>query len=105
MAEKSYIPPESVQNNARRGLEMRREYGRGGTAVGVARARDLANGKGISLNTIMRMRSFFARHEVDKKGQGFKSGTDGYPSAGKIAWMLWGGDSARNWANSITGKE
>lgn len=38
------VPPESVRNNARRGLEMRREHGRGGTEVGVARARDLARG-------------------------------------------------------------
>ena len=38
-------PTESMANNARRGLELRRKFGRGGTAVGVARARDLANRK------------------------------------------------------------
>ena len=31
-----------------RALEWRREYGRGGTAVGVARARDIVNGKSLS---------------------------------------------------------
>ena len=105
MPDKSYRPPEGVQNNARRGLELRREFGRGGTAVGVARARDLSNGKGISLDTIMRMRSYFARHAVDSKGQGWNAGDKDYPSAGKIAWLLWGGSSGRAWANSITGKE
>ncbi len=34
-------PTESMASNARRGLELRRKFGRGGTAVGVARARDL----------------------------------------------------------------
>jgi len=86
-------PTESMANNARRGLELRKEYGRGGTAVGVARARDLANRKDLSPETVLRMYSYFSRHEVDKKGRGWDAGTEGYPSAGRIAWLLWGGDS------------
>lgn len=86
-------PTESMANNARRGLELRKEYGRGGTAVGVARARDIANRKNLSPETVQRMYSYFSRHEVDKKGKGFNPGDDGYPSAGRIAWLLWGGDS------------
>ena len=35
------------------------------------------------------MYSYFSRHEVDKEGQGFYSGDEGYPSAGRIAWALW----------------
>jgi hypothetical protein len=58
-----------VQSNARRGLELRREFNRGGTEVGVARARSLSNGQSIPLETIRRMVSYFARHEVDKKGE------------------------------------
>jgi hypothetical protein len=46
------------------------------------------------------MVSFFARHEVDKQGQGYRPGTEGYPSAGRIAWALWGGDAGRTWAIS-----
>ena len=49
----------------------------------------------------MRTRSFFARHEVDKQGQGFNPGEDGYPSAGRIAWALWGGDAGKRWADNI----
>ena len=41
----SYKPTQGMVASAKRGLEMRREFGRGGTAVGVARARDIANGK------------------------------------------------------------
>jgi hypothetical protein len=46
------------------------------------------------------MNSYFARHEVDKKGEGW-----GVDSAGYIAWLLWGGDAGRSWARGITNKE
>jgi hypothetical protein len=46
------------------------------------------------------MHSFFSRHAVDKKGKGWKQGEEGYPSNGLIAWLLWGGDSGRSWAES-----
>lgn len=97
-------PPTGVREEAARGLEWREEYGRGGTAVGVARARDLKNGVAVSEDTIGRMVSYFARHEVDKQGQGWSPGEDGYPSAGRIAWALWGGDPGRSWANRIMEK-
>lgn len=96
-----FIPPAGVREEAALGLEWRREHGRGGTAVGVARARDLANGKQISPDTIRRMVSYFARHEVDKQGQGWRRGQDGYPSAGRIAWALWGGDPGFSWASKL----
>jgi ATP-dependent protease ClpP protease subunit len=44
------------------------------------------------------MHSYFSRHEVDKKGRGFSPGEEGYPSAGRIAWALWGGDPGQTWA-------
>jgi len=91
-----FVAPASVRANAKRGLELREKYGRGGTAVGVARARDLMNGAALSLSTIKRMNSFFARHEVDKKGEGW-----GKDSAGYIAWLLWGGDAGWSWARGI----
>ena len=92
-------PTSGMISEAKRGLELRREFGRGGTAVGVARARDISNGKNLSLSTIKRMYSFFSRHEKSTKGgQGYKVGDDGYPSAGKIAWLLWGGDAGFTWS-------
>lgn len=89
-----------MAEEARRGLEWRREYNRGGTEVGVARARDISNRTNLSRETIGRMVSYFARHEVDKQGEGFSPGEDGYPSAGRIAWALWGGDAGASWARS-----
>jgi hypothetical protein len=91
-------PTESMASNARRGLELRRKFGRGGTAVGVARARDLANRKELSPDTVLRMYSFFSRHEVDKQGKDWNNSER--PSNGKIAWLLWGGDSGYSWAKS-----
>jgi hypothetical protein len=91
-----FVPPPTVRSNAKRGLELREKHGRGGTAVGVARARDLSNGASISYDTIKRMNSYFARHEVDKKGEGW-----GKDSAGYIAWLLWGGDAGWSWARGI----
>ena len=84
-----------------RGLEWRKEHGRGGTEVGVARARDIKNRKELSPDTIKRMFSFFSRHEVDKKAEGFRPGEDGYPSAGRIAWSLWGGDSGFTFSKKV----
>ncbi len=95
-AAEGFVPPQNVRDAAARGLALRQEHGRGGTAVGVARARDLSNGRAVSLDTITRMRSYFARHEVDKQGEGW-----GVDSAGYIAWLLWGGDPGRAWANRI----
>lgn len=95
-------PTEAMANNAKRGLEWREEFGRGGTEVGVARARDLINRRDLSINTVRRMYSYFARHTVDKQAEGFSSGEEGFPSAGRIAWELWGGDAGESWANRIT---
>lgn len=83
---------------AKRGLAWRREFGRGGTRVGISRARDISNGKDMSPRTVKRMFSFFSRHEVDKKAEGFRKGEKGYPSNGRIAWALWGGDPGFSWS-------
>ena len=94
-------PTQAMSEEAKRGLAWRKEHGRGGTAVGVARANQLVRRDKLSPRTVLRMYSFFARHEVDKQAEGFKRGEDGYPSAGRIAWALWGGDAGQKWA---TGK-
>ena len=97
-----FSPPEGVRKEAARGLAWRDQFNRGGTAIGVARARDLSNGENISPDTARRMASYFARHEVDKQGGGFSPGEDGFPSAGRIAWALWGGDPGQSWSAKLT---
>jgi hypothetical protein len=103
----SYSPPEGVRAAAKRALKWIEEgkAGSGFTDVGRKRAADLARGAEISVATLGRMKSFFARHEVDKKATGFSSGEEGYPSPGRVAWDAWGGDAGQSWANSIVKDE
>jgi len=96
-----YKPTDAMKTEAQRGLDWRSEHGRGGTEVGIARARDITNGKNLSEETVKRMYSFFSRHEVDKQAEGFSPGEDGYPSNGRIAWALWGGDAGYSWSRKI----
>jgi hypothetical protein len=91
-------PTAGMVEEARRGLDWRDELNRGGTAVGISRARDIVNRRRLSPDTVKRMNSYFARHEVDKQAEGFSPGEDGYPSNGRIAWALWGGDAGQRWA-------
>jgi hypothetical protein len=92
----SFRPPASVARAARRGLDLRAGQSpsnRGGTAIGVRRASQLANRQPVSLSVVRRMVSYFARHEVDRNGEGW-----GVDSRGWQAWLLWGGDAGRAWA-------
>ena len=97
-------PTKGMIEEAKKGLEWRQKFKRGGTIIGVSRARDIINEKNLSDDTVKRMNSYFARHEVDKKGQGFNQGEKGFPSAGRIAWALWGGDAGQKWAANRTDK-
>ena len=96
---KENIPPISVAHNARKGLEFREKFKRGGTEVGIARAHQLSNREHIDEATIKKMYSYFARHQVDRRGKNF--GNDEKPSNGYIAWLLWGGDSGKEWSTEM----
>ena len=98
----SHIPPARVASAARAGLDARRAAPpsqRGGTAVGLARGRQLANRQPVRTETVKRMRSYFDRHAVDKKGSTWSSKGKGWQ-----AWQLWGGDAGRAWANRVLKK-
>jgi hypothetical protein len=97
----SFEPTNEMAAEAELGLKWREEYGRGGTEVGVARARDISNKRNLSYETITRMYSYFERHAVDKEATGWNQGEEGFPSAGRVAWQLWGGDAGRDWATAI----
>jgi hypothetical protein len=99
----SYSPPAGVRAEARRALEWIKEghAGSGFTDVGRRRASQLANGQAVSLDTIKRMSSYLARHQVDKQGKGWSPGEEGYPSPGRVAWAAWGGDPAVGWTNRV----
>lgn len=101
----TYKPTSGMASAARRALKWK-EDGKAtgaGTAVGWTRARQLANGESLTLDTVKRMYSFFSRHEVDKKGKGFYDGPE-FPSNGRIMWDAWGGDAGFSWSRAIVNR-
>jgi len=100
-----YTIPKSVQDEAEKALVWREENSRGGTPVGVSTAQILAAGGQIGLKKISHIAKYFPRHEVDKKSVGFSLSQDGFPSNGRTAWALWGGDAGQRWAQSIVTRE
>ena len=98
LADLDLTPTDGMSEEAARGLAWRKKHNRGGTQVGATRANQLVRKERLSVDTVLRMHSFFSRHEVDKQAEGFSQGEDGYPSAGRIAWALWGGDAGQSWA-------
>ena len=104
-SDRMYTIPKAVQEEAKRALAWRKEHSRGGTPVGIGTARTLADGGQIGIKKVRHIAKYFPRHEVDKQGKGYTPGEDNYPSNGRIAWGLWGGDSAQTWASSIVERE
>jgi hypothetical protein len=95
------VPPAGVAEAAERGLRWAREGfgGQGLTRVGLARANALSKRQNLSDQTIARMRSFFARHGVNRSEH--YELRDGEPTPWRVAWDLWGGDAGESWVNSI----
>jgi len=86
--------PSGVKNNAKRGIELNEKVNnKCATQVGKVRAQQLAQGKPITTETIKRMFSYLSRaEEFYEKGEK----TD----CGYISYLLWGGKSAKTWAES-----
>ena len=93
--------PKGAKEEARRGLEWRKEFGRGGTEVGIASARYISNTDTASPERVRKIAKYFPRHEVDKRAEGYRPGEDGYPSNGRIAWALWGGEAGKSWSQKL----
>jgi len=92
-------PTEGMREEAQLYREWKAEGRRGGTAVAARRAGQILSGEPLSEGTVITMAAWFARHEVDKRGEGFRPGEDGYPSPGRVAWAAWGGDPGQRWAS------
>jgi len=97
---KTYKPTSGMASAARRALKWKQEGKAGGTLVGLARANQLKDRDPLSASVVLRMYSFFSRHEVDKRATGFNSGEEGFPSKGRVAWHLWGGDGGYSWSSA-----
>jgi len=86
--------PTSVRNNAKRGIELNKKVNnKCATQVGKVRAQQLAKGEAISVETIKRMYSYLSRAE-----EYYEEGDTS--SCGYISYLLWGGKSAKRWAES-----
>lgn len=100
-----YTIPKAVQEEAEKALSWRADSGRGGTSVGINTARTLVAGGQVGIEKVRHIAKYFPRHEVDKKAEGWKPADDSFPSNGRIAWALWGGDAGKRWATTIVERE
>ncbi len=92
------MPTEGMKEEAQRYRDWKADGEAGGTEVAARRATQILSGDELSPDVVIAMNAWFARHEVDKQGEGFSSGEDGYPSAGRVAWAAWGGDAGMRWS-------
>jgi HK97 family phage major capsid protein/HK97 family phage prohead protease len=89
------MPTEGMREEAQRYRDWKEDGRDGGTEVAARRATQILSGNELSDDTIVEMSAWFARHEVDKKAEGFSPGEEGYPSPGRVAWAAWGGDAGK----------
>jgi HK97 family phage major capsid protein/HK97 family phage prohead protease len=94
------MPTEGMREEAQRYREWKTDGEAGGTEVAARRAGQILSGDELSADTVITMAAWFARHEVDKQGEGFTQDEDGYPSPGRVAWAAWGGDAGQVWASA-----
>ena len=91
--------PDAAKNNARRALDHKEKNGSDcGTLVGWQRANQIANGEGLSEETVQRTYSFLSRAETYDQGKYFDE--DGYEICGSVMYDAWGGSAMRVWAEA-----
>lgn len=93
-------PTSGMKTEAKRYKEWKAEGQAGGTDDAARRATQILSGREMSPDVVITMNAWFARHESDKSGKGFRPGEEGYPSKGRVAWAAWGGDAGQTWARS-----
>ena len=107
----NFVPPEEVRQAAARGLEIRskaspsnkggldtEEASKEGVGSGVQRATNLKNGDELRPETVRQMANFLSRSEKASKIDEGKSATQ---DKGYQAWLLWGGDAGKAWADKV----
>ena len=92
------MPTDGMRTEAERYRGWKADGEPGGTEVAATRASQILSGDELSRDTVIAMAAWFARHEVDKQGEGFSPDEDGYPSPGRVAWAAWGGDAGQVWS-------
>jgi hypothetical protein len=92
--------PAAASKNAQMAIDWKEKYGRdeveAGTAVGWARAHQLAKGENLSADTVKRMASF-NRHRKNSTIDPELKDTP-WKDKGYVSWLIWGGDEGVDWA-------
>jgi len=91
-------PTAGMAAAAKRGLKLHAE-GKSGDGLKpetVARANRLARRENMNPDWVREMNAWFARHESASKSPGWDKAGDEKP--GFVAWLLWGGTPAKNFA-------
>ena len=85
--------PSYVAENAKRGLDLLEFAGDGLRPKTIREARSMARGN-VTADKVRRMAAWFARHKVDLQtddARRYLTGDRERPTAGQVAWLLWGG--------------
>ena len=92
--------PAAAKKNAQMAIDWKEKYGRdevdAGTAVGWARAHQLAKGENISADTIKRMSSFNRHRKNSTIATEYKETP--WKDKGYVSWLIWGGTEGVDWA-------
>lgn len=98
-AEVNLKPTAGMAAAAKRGLRLH-EDGKSGDGLKpetVARANKIARREALTEDHVREMNAWFARHESASKSPGWDE--PGAEKPGFVAWLLWGGTPAKNWAS------
>lgn len=90
-------PTQAMADAAKKGFRLH-EDGKSGEGLKpetVRRANIIAERKELTEDHVVEMNAWFARHASDKVANWDKEGEE---TPGYVAWLLWGGDPARDWA-------
>lgn len=97
--EDKYKIPTKVKENAQKGLDLRKEYGRGGTSVGINMAKYIVKNEYATYAKVKKISQYFPRHAGDNLDE------IDPPSNGLIAFELWGGQEGWDWSKGIVDKK
>jgi len=87
--------PQAASDAAERGIRLNEEVGnRCATQVGKVRAQQLAQREPVTLITVKRMYSYLSR-----AAEYYDPADD--KACGTISYLLWGGEPALRWAESV----
>ena len=95
--------PDKVKETAKQGIELRKEYKRGGTPAAIQMAKDIVTKDELSMPKIKAMKAYFFRNktQVQQGESGHRPSSNTIPSDEWIAWQLYGGNPGRDWVEGI----